>query len=109
MTAPERLDGNGLAYKLNDRADLVGVLMELRDQEKRKRLGACGAQRMADDFSWESIATRRLRDYEIALSLPGRGKESLASERKSLANGRVGVDSRSGVVAELRGRKMTDL
>jgi glycosyltransferase involved in cell wall biosynthesis len=109
MTAPERLDGNGLAYKLNDQADLVRVLMELRDPENRKRLGGLGARKMADAFSWESIAMRRLRDYEIVLRSPGQGKESLASERKSLAKGRVGVDTRSGAVAELRGRKMTDL
>ncbi len=85
MIAPERLDGNGLAYKLNDLGDLVRVLLELRDLETRKRLGACGARKMAKDFSWESIATRRLRDYEAALHPCRRGEESLVSERNSLA------------------------
>jgi glycosyltransferase involved in cell wall biosynthesis len=87
MTAPERLDGNGVAYKLNDMGDLVRVLLELRDPETRKRLGALGARKMADVFSWESIAIRRLRDYEAALHPRRRGEESLASERNSLAKG----------------------
>ena len=87
MTAPERLDGNGAAYKLNDLGDLVRVLRELRDPETRRRLGVLGAQKMADDFSWESIATRRLRDYEAALRPTGQREESLTSERKSLVKG----------------------
>jgi len=87
MTAPERLDGNGAAYKMNDLPDLLRVLLELRDPETRKRLGAFGAQKMADDYSWESIATRRLRDYEAALRLTGQREETLAPERKSLAKG----------------------
>jgi hypothetical protein len=61
----------------------------LRDPETRKRLGAFGAQKMADDYSWESIATRRLRDYEAALRLTGQREETLAPERKSLAKGCV--------------------
>jgi glycosyltransferase involved in cell wall biosynthesis len=87
MTAPERLDGNGAAYKLNDLGDLVRVLRELCDPETRRQLGAFGAQKMADDFSWESIATRRLRDYEAALRPTGQREETPASERKSLAKG----------------------
>ena len=67
MTAPERLEGNGLAYKLNDVGDLVRALLELRHQKTRDRLGFCGVQKMARDFSWDSVARRRLRDYEAAL------------------------------------------
>lgn len=67
MTAPERLEGNGVSYKLNDLGDLVRVLLELRDAEKRQRLGSFGASKMAREFSWESIARRRLRDYEASL------------------------------------------
>lgn len=67
MTAPERLEGSGLAYRLNDVDDLIRSLLKLRRHEARERLGACGAQKMARDFSWESIARRRLRDYEAAL------------------------------------------
>ena len=108
MNVLERLDGNGAAYKLNDLGDLVQVLLELRDPMTRKRLGACGARKMADDFSWESIAIRRLRDYEAALDTRRPGEEGLASKRKSLAKGRTLSDSRSTAVAELGNRKMTD-
>jgi glycosyltransferase involved in cell wall biosynthesis len=85
MTASERLDGNGAAYKLNELGDLVRVLLELRDPETRKRMGAIGARKMAHDFSWESIAGRRLRDYEAAL-LPKRlTGEGLVPEREFLS------------------------
>jgi glycosyltransferase involved in cell wall biosynthesis len=87
ITAMERLDGNGAAYKLNDLRDLVRVLLELRDPETRKRMGAIGAQKMANDLSWESIAKRRLRDYETVLSSKTRREEDLVPERKSLAKG----------------------
>ncbi len=85
MNAPERLDGNGAAYKLNDLEDLVRVLLNLRDPETRKRLGTFGSRKMAHDFSWESIARRRLRDYEAALPPRGQRGESLVLESKSLA------------------------
>jgi glycosyltransferase involved in cell wall biosynthesis len=80
LTTPERLHGNGLAYKLNDLGDLVRALLELREPASRKRLGDFGARRMADDFSWASIATRRIRDYEAALRSKGRGEGILVSE-----------------------------
>ena len=80
ITTPERLDGSGLAYKLNDLGDLVRALLELREPATRKRLGDLGARRMADDFSWASIATRRIRDYEAALRSKGRGEGILVSE-----------------------------
>jgi len=67
MTAPERLEGSGLAYKLNDAEDLVRTLLTLRNQETRNRLGSYGAQKMARNFSWECVARRRLRDYEATL------------------------------------------
>jgi glycosyltransferase involved in cell wall biosynthesis len=73
MTAAERLDGNGASYKLNDLGDLVRVLLELHDTQTRVRLGTVGARKMARDFSWESIARRRLRDYEASLGFKKRG------------------------------------
>ena len=67
MSASERLDGNGLTYKLNDRDDLARVLLSLKEQERRQRLGSCGADKMARNFSWHTIAARRVCDYERAL------------------------------------------
>ncbi len=84
MTAPGRLEGNGVAYKLDDMEDLVRVLLELRDAETRKRLGSFGAQKMARDFSWESIARRRLNDYEAALRSRKRQQTAAISKEESL-------------------------
>jgi len=80
MTAPERLEGNGLAYKLNDVRDLVRALREIRDQEIRGRLGSYGVQKMARDFSWESVARRRLQDYEAVLRSSSLRKEKAVSK-----------------------------
>jgi len=80
MTAPERLQGNGLDYKLNDAEDLVRVLLELRDQATRERLGAHGVRKMARDFSWDSVAKRRLRDYETALRSAGSQEKKVVSK-----------------------------
>lgn len=80
MSVLERLEGNGATYKLNDLGDLVRVLLELRDPQTRRRLGALGAQKMARDFSWESIARRRLLDYETALCLKRRQGETVVSK-----------------------------
>lgn len=68
MSAPERINGNGFAYRLNDLDDLINMLLKLQDPTTRLRLGSCGAQKIARSFSWESIAKRRLRDYETSLS-----------------------------------------
>src|SRR5437879_3254843 len=67
MTASERLDGNGVRYRLNDQADLARVLLGLHNAQKRRAMGERGARRMAEQFSWESIARRRIGDYEAAL------------------------------------------
>ena len=67
LRATERIAGNGLQYRLNDRADLVRVLTRLLDEQLRQQLGAVGARRMIAEFSWRDLAARRLRDYEASL------------------------------------------
>jgi glycosyltransferase involved in cell wall biosynthesis len=79
MTARERLDGNGMTYRLNDQTDLVRALLGLRGAETRRAMGELGARKMAEEFSWESIARRRMRDYEAAL----RSGRPLAEKRVS--------------------------
>ena len=69
LQAVERVEGNGLRYRLNDLDDLVRALRELRDPERRRGLGEHGARKMAGEFSWAGIARRRLRDYEAALEI----------------------------------------
>jgi glycosyltransferase involved in cell wall biosynthesis len=66
MAATERLEGNGLTYTLNDRSNLVQVLLSLQEPQERKRLGDYGAHKMARDFSWEFVARKRLQDYQAA-------------------------------------------
>jgi glycosyltransferase involved in cell wall biosynthesis len=67
LVALERVEGNGLRYRLNDREDLVRALRDLRDPSRRMRLGAAGARKMAAEFGWAGIARRRLTDYEAAV------------------------------------------
>lgn len=63
------VDGNGRVFRHDDVEHLASILLELRDAPVRRQLGVNGAIRMAREFSWESLAKRRLRDYESALAL----------------------------------------
>lgn len=69
LAAVERIEGNGLTYKLNDLTDLIQVLLSLRNPEIRQKLGFFGATKMARDFSWETLAKRRIYDYKKALNI----------------------------------------
>jgi glycosyltransferase involved in cell wall biosynthesis len=66
LLAKERIDGNGITYRLNDSADLAEKIRLLSDPAYGHRLGDAGAHRMAGLFSWNSVARRRLADYEEA-------------------------------------------
>jgi glycosyltransferase involved in cell wall biosynthesis len=68
LLAKERIDGNGITYRLNDSADLAAKIRLLNDASYRHKLGDAGAHRMTELFSWNSIARRRLSDYEAALA-----------------------------------------
>ena len=68
LLARERIDGNGLTYRLNDPADLAQQIRTLLEPAARRTLGAIGARRMVELFSWERIACLRLADYEAALA-----------------------------------------
>ena len=83
MTAKERLDGNGVMYRLNDQTDLERALCGLRDVETRRVMGERGARRMAEQFSWDSIALRRIRAYEAALGSRSVGAEKQAAENRT--------------------------
>ena len=72
LLAHERIDGNGLTYRLNDVADLADKIGVLVDPDVRHRLGDIGAHRIAQLFSWDGIAIRRLADYKAALATPNR-------------------------------------
>lgn len=68
LLATERIDGNGLTYRMNDVEDMVRVLLSLKDGSERNRLGGAGAEKMRTKFSWESLAKRRLCDFEAVLT-----------------------------------------
>jgi len=68
LNARERIEGNGLSYRLNDCEDLIRALVSLRAPERRHELGQCGAEKMRRQFGWDSIARFRLRGYEAALN-----------------------------------------
>ena len=67
LVAVERIEGNGITYRLNDVDDLVRALLSLQDPAVRRNLGEAGARRMVDEFSWTFLAQRRLKDFEAAL------------------------------------------
>lgn len=67
ISVRERVEGNGLLYREDDDVDLTRKLLELRDAEIRRRLGAHGTVKIREQFSWNVIARRRVRDYEEAL------------------------------------------
>jgi glycosyltransferase involved in cell wall biosynthesis len=68
LRATERIEGNGMTYALNDPVSLEGVLVHLLDPGRRRSLGDVGARRMVEQFSWDSLVQRRIKDYERALS-----------------------------------------
>lgn len=69
LLARERIDGNGITYRLNNVADLAQKVRSLSDPERRRQLGSVGARRMVERFSWDSIARQRLADYEAAVAM----------------------------------------
>lgn len=71
LLAKERIDGNGITYRLNDSGDLAAKIRLLSDPNYRRQLGEVGARRMPQLFSWNSVALRRLADYEASLERRG--------------------------------------
>jgi glycosyltransferase involved in cell wall biosynthesis len=69
LLAKERIDGNGITYRLNDAADLAEKIRMLSDPAYGHHLGDIGARRMTQLFSWNSVARRRLADYEAVLAV----------------------------------------
>jgi glycosyltransferase involved in cell wall biosynthesis len=63
IVATERMQGNGLMYRLNDRGDLAAKLLQLKDPAMRAALGAEGARKMSEEFAWPALVRRRVADY----------------------------------------------
>lgn len=64
----DHVEGNGLVAKIGDLDDMVAKLSDLEDAQTRSNLGRRGAEKMRSDFSWESVARRRIADYQEALA-----------------------------------------
>lgn len=67
IAAVERVDGNGLTYRLNDRDDLKRALCALRSPGTRNALGTAGADKIAAKYSWRALVQVRLDDYAAAI------------------------------------------
>lgn len=68
LLAKERIDGNGITYYENDVDNMQEALKSLMSEEVRDKLGRKGAEKMQREFSWLSIAKRRITDYEYFLN-----------------------------------------
>lgn len=67
----DHVTGNGLVFRAGDVDDLVSKLLELESAEARACLGTEGAEKMASNFSWDSVARRRMAHYQKALDRSG--------------------------------------
>jgi len=63
----DHVEGNGLIYRMNDREDLERRLEQLGDSRLRAELGAAGARKMRDKFSWIAQARRRLVAFQSSV------------------------------------------
>jgi glycosyltransferase involved in cell wall biosynthesis len=63
----ERVEGNGLLYKEGDAHDLSETLKKLKDASARKKMSLVGVEKIFKDFSWETIALKRVSDYKSFL------------------------------------------
>ena len=75
LRATERIEGNGMTYALNDPVSLERVLVRLLDPARRRSLGDVGARRMVEQFSWDSLVRRRIKDYQRSLSASGETRQ----------------------------------
>jgi glycosyltransferase involved in cell wall biosynthesis len=63
----ERVEGNGLFYEEGNADDLARQIRKLANAATRRAQGELGARKLRERFSWDCIASERVRDYEIAL------------------------------------------
>ena len=67
IAAVERVEGNGLTYRLNDNDDLKRALSALQSPETRFALGSVGAAKIVAKFSWQALVQVRIDDYAAAI------------------------------------------
>ncbi len=63
----ERVDGNGLFYEEGNADNLARQIYRLSDPAVRIQMSEYGTKKVREHFSWDCIARKRVRDYEMAL------------------------------------------
>jgi glycosyltransferase involved in cell wall biosynthesis len=63
----ERVDGNGLLYEEGNVDDLARKILQLKDDSLRKAFSGIGIRNISRRFSWLTIASERIKDYELTL------------------------------------------
>jgi len=67
---PEVVGDGGLIYPERDPRALARAIMELKeDEERRRKLGALGRRQAEENFTWEKVALQ-MREVYRALSAP---------------------------------------
>lgn len=79
----ERIVGNGAFYREDSVDDLARVIATLAEPSVRNRMGAHGARKMRELYSWDSIARERAGDYERSLLAPARRGDTLGTEGRN--------------------------
>jgi glycosyltransferase involved in cell wall biosynthesis len=62
-----RVKGNGLLFKLNDFEDLAKKILFLQNKRKRISMGKIGRNRIFSKYSWEVLASQRVKDFRAIL------------------------------------------
>jgi glycosyltransferase involved in cell wall biosynthesis len=70
VTVRQRVEGNGLFYKMGDANDLADQILKLKLADVRQQLGLRGVKNALENFSWIKLAHERVADYQRALNRP---------------------------------------
>jgi glycosyltransferase involved in cell wall biosynthesis len=63
----ERVEGNGLLYDECNAEDLGRQLLKLQQLSIRKEMSEIGVKKVIEKFSWNIIASSRIKDYKMYL------------------------------------------
>ncbi|HRG59145.1 MAG TPA: glycosyltransferase family 4 protein [Bacteroidia bacterium] len=59
-----RIEGNGLAFEINNYHDLADKIVSLKSAEVRKKLGSNGSQKIKKAYSWDFLAKTKIDDFK---------------------------------------------
>ncbi|MDA0986051.1 MAG: glycosyltransferase family 4 protein [Bacteroidetes bacterium] len=61
----ERIDGNGFLYSEGDAQSLADNILKLKDNSLRESFSKKGIQKVQQNYSWDSIAKKRIEYYNL--------------------------------------------